>query len=164
MLIASRPAQTLDLRNNPGGFLDTAIEVSSRWVEDGIVVKEIFGNGQEETHSARGKAILGEYKTVVLVNGGSASASEIVAGALQDHKKATILGEKTYGKGSVQVLKAFEDGSSAKITTAKWLTPNGNSINDNGIVPDKEIKYTVEDFEKLKDPQKDEAINIILNK
>ncbi|MBD3247790.1 PDZ domain-containing protein [Candidatus Falkowbacteria bacterium] len=153
----------LDLRSNPGGFLDTSVEIASEWIEEGVVVKEIFSSGKTDEYKARGNATLKAYPTVVLVNGGSASASEIVAGALQDHDLAEIVGEKTFGKGSVQVWKGFPDGSSVKITTAKWLTPSGTSINDEGITPDQEVEYRLEDFEAGIDPQFDKALEILKN-
>lgn len=154
----------LDLRNNPGGYLDTAIEIASEWVESGIVVTEKYSEEKKIEHLARGRARLKSYQTVVLVNQGSASASEIVSGALQDYDQATIVGKKTFGKGSVQTLTNLEDGSSMKITVAKWLTPSGRSINDEGIAPDEEIDLTPEDYNANEDPQMDRAIEILLNK
>jgi carboxyl-terminal processing protease len=153
----------LDLRNNPGGFLDSAIEIASEWVETGPVVLEKFDDDDITKYQARGLARLKDYKTVVLLNQGSASASEIVAGALQDYNKATIVGEQSYGKGSVQTLKPFSDGSSLKVTVAKWLTPQGESISEKGITPDIEVEYTIEDFENDRDPHLDKAIEIIKN-
>jgi len=152
------------LRNNPGGYLDTAIELASEWVDDGIIVTEKFSEEKKNEYFSRGRARLKDYPTVVLVNRGSASASEILSGALRDYKKATIVGEQTFGKGSVQTLREFGDGSSIKITVAKWLTPNGDSINDAGIKPDIEIKMTDKDYEENKDPQMDKAIEILKNK
>ncbi len=151
----------LDLRNNPGGYLDTAIEVASEWIEDGVVVSEEFGNEHHNDYLARGRARLKNFSTVVLVNEGSASASEIVSGALQDYKKAIIVGKKTFGKGSVQTLDDFKDGSSLKITIAKWLTPNGNCINEKGITPDIAVDLTLEDYNEDKDPQMDKAVEIL---
>jgi len=153
----------LDLRNNPGGYLDTAIEIASEWVEDGVIVSEKFGNGKEKKHNARDDARLKNYPTVILANYGSASASEIVTGALKDYKLATIVGEKTFGKGSVQVLEYLDDSSMTKITIAKWFTPNGDSIDKEGIEPDEKIEYTAEDFKADIDPQMDKAIEIIKN-
>jgi len=101
-------------------------------------------------------------KTVVLINGGSASASEIIAGALQDHKLATLVGETTFGKGSVQTYKTFDDGSSLKLTIAKWLTPNLTNIDEVGITPDIEIELTEEDINNDNDPQLDKAKKLIL--
>ncbi len=152
----------LDLRNNPGGYLDIAIELASEWVEDDIVVIEQFSEEKKNEYLARGRPRLKDYKTVVLVNQGSASASEIVAGALRDHEKATIVGKKTFGKGSVQSLEEFSDGSSVKITVAKWLTPNGDSINDEGIMPDVEVDLTLEEFQEDKDPQMDKAVELLV--
>ncbi len=151
----------LDLRNNPGGYLNTAIEMASEWIESGPVVIEQFDNDEKSEYLARGQARLDGIKTVVLVNQGSASASEIVAGALQDYNKATIVGEQTFGKGSVQTVKDFADGSAVKITTAKWLTPDGCSINEEGIAPDIDVEYSWESFEAAEDPQMDKAIEII---
>ncbi len=153
----------LDLRNNPGGLLDTAIEVASEWIEDGVVVTEKFNEKNKIEHLARGRARLKGYPTVVLVNQGSASASEIVAGALQDYGLATIVGKKTFGKGSVQTLLNLSDGSSIKITVAKWLTPKGRSINDEGIEPDVEVDLTLDDYNADKDPQMDKAVEILLS-
>lgn len=151
----------IDLRNNPGGYLDTAIEMSSEWVEDGIIVVEKYNEERKNEHLARGRARLKDYKTVILVNEGSASASEIVSGALQDYGLAKIVGKTTFGKGSVQILNNFEDGSSVKITVAKWLTPKGRSINDDGITPDFEVDYTSDDYNSNQDPQMDRAIEIL---
>ncbi len=153
----------LDLRNNPGGYLDTAIEISSEWVESGIIVTEQFSEDKKTEHLSRGRARLKDYETVILVNQGSASASEIVSGALRDNGEAVIVGEKTFGKGSVQSLREFSDGSSVKITVAKWLTPNGDCINDKGIEPDYEVDLTVDDYKENKDPQMDKALEILNN-
>jgi carboxyl-terminal processing protease len=127
----------LDLRNNPGGFLDTAVRLASEWVTNGPIVIEKFSDGRKETYKRNGPSRLSGLKTIVLVNQGSASASEIVAGALQDYGQATVIGEKTFGKGSVQDYEQFPDGSGLKITIAEWLTPKGRAINKNGIAPDK---------------------------
>ncbi|MDP3043357.1 MAG: S41 family peptidase [bacterium] len=163
-IIAKNPkAVILDLRNNPGGYLDTAIEVASEWVEDGVVVMEKFSEEKKDEYLARGRARLKDYNTVVLINQGSASASEIVAGALQDYNKAVVVGKQTFGKGSVQVLEKLQDGSSVKITVAKWLTPNGNCINETGIKPDVEIDLTEEDYDAGKDPQMEKAVEILKN-
>jgi carboxyl-terminal processing protease len=133
----------LDLRNNPGGYLEGAIDMASNWISSGPVVSERFADGSENKHEARGTHPLAGVKTTVLVNGGSASASEIVAGALKDTKTATLIGEKTFGKGSVQDYEPFSDGSALKVTVAEWFTPGGHNINETGIQPDVEVK---EDF------------------
>ena len=154
----------LDLRNNPGGYLDTAVEVASEWIEDGNIVTEKFTEEKKNEYLARGRARLKDFSTVVLVNQGSASASEIVAGALKDFGKATIIGKETFGKGSVQTMEELSDGSSVKITVAKWLTPKGNCINDHGIMPDIIVELTEEDYTNLKDPQLDKAIEMLRGK
>jgi len=152
----------LDLRNNPGGYLDTAIAMASAWVKEGPVVVEQFGEGKRQEYFANGNNSLGDFKTIVLINGGSASASEIVAGALRDYKKATLVGEQSYGKGSVQSLRDLSDGSALKVTVAKWLTPNGDFINDKGIAPDIEVKLNKEDLDNNRDPQLEKALELIL--
>lgn len=151
----------LDLRNNPGGYLTTAIEIAGDWVNGRDVVMEQTRTGERTASHANHVARLANIPTVVLVNGGSASGSEIVAGALQDYKMATLVGEKTFGKGSVQDLKNFPDGSSVKLTIAEWLTPLGRNINKEGIAPDVEVKLTKEDIEANRDPQLDKAIEIL---
>ncbi len=154
----------IDLRNNPGGYLDTAVQVAGEWVDGKTVVIEKYNNEKQETYTARIRAKLADMPTVVLVNEGSASASEIVAGALQDYGKATLVGKKTFGKGSVQDLQHLKDGSSIKLTIAKWLTPKGRSINDEGITPDIEVSISDADYEKKTDPQMDKAIDILKKK
>lgn len=152
----------LDLRNNPGGLLDLAVDISSYFLDPGdIVVTEAFGDGRREELKAKNNGLLKNAKVVVLINKGSASASEIVAGALHDNKGITLVGEKTFGKGSVQQVEELRYGTSLKITIAKWLTPSGRSINDEGIEPDVKVKRTEEDIENDKDPQLDKAIEII---
>jgi carboxyl-terminal processing protease len=162
-VVAKKPKGIiLDLRNNPGGYLDTAVAMSSEWVKAGPVVLEQFGDGQRNEYTALGNPRLGDFKTVVLVNGGSASASEIVTGALRDYKKATIVGEKTYGKGSVQTIQDLSDGSSIKITVATWMTPDGDYINEKGLLPQIEVKMTADDVLKNRDPQLQKAVDVIL--
>ncbi|MDP2586479.1 MAG: S41 family peptidase [Candidatus Komeilibacteria bacterium] len=150
----------LDLRNDPGGYLDMAVAIAGYWVERGqVVVKEEFSDAElNQDYNSSGLAQLKDYPTVVLVNGGSASASEIVAGALQDYGLATIIGTTTFGKGSVQELEKLSDGSSIKITIARWLTPQGRTIEKNGITPDLIVEIKEEDYEANKDPQLDQAI------
>ncbi len=151
----------LDLRNNPGGYLDTAVEVASAWVEDGPVVIEKFSEEKKKEYEARGKAELKDYPTVVLVNRGSASASEIVAGALQDYEEAVVVGEQTFGKGSVQSLVPLKEGSSLKVTVAEWLTPDGETISEQGVTPEKKVELSLEDYNNNKTPQMDTAIEIL---
>ena len=151
----------LDLRNNPGGFLGTAIEVAGEWVDGKTVVKEQLRDGSKVEHQANRQARFAGIPTVVLVNAGSASGAEIVAGALQDYGVATIVGQTTFGKGSVQDLKEFPDGSSVKLTIAEWLTPNDRNINQEGIKPDVEVERTREDYDNNRDPQLDKALEIL---
>lgn len=153
----------LDLRNNPGGFLDTAVEVASHWVEPGeVVVRESFSDKRNDNdYRARKTISLAKFKTIILVNEGSASASEIVAGALQDYNLAQIVGMTTFGKGSVQQLIPLKDDSSVKLTVARWLTPKGRTIEEQGIFPDYEVDYTLEDYDNNKDPQLDKAKELI---
>ncbi|MBI4276465.1 hypothetical protein HY629_01350, partial [Candidatus Uhrbacteria bacterium] len=140
LLLTSPKGLILDLRNNPGGYLETSVEVANFWVEKGaLVVKEQLSDNSGKEHTAARDPLVQDLKTIVLVNEGSASASEIVAGALQDYVKARVVGRKTFGKGSVQELINLRGGAAVKITIAKWFTPNGRSINDEGVKPDVEI-------------------------
>lgn len=151
----------LDLRNNPGGYLDTAVNVAGYWLGKEIITISKDAKDKEIEYRSYGRADLVHIPTVVLVNQGSASASEILAGALQDYKQATILGENTFGKGSIQELETFFDGSSLKITVAYWYTPLGRSINEQGIMPDIEVELTSEDYELNRDPQLDQALEML---
>ena len=151
----------LDLRNNPGGFLDTAVDVAGEWIQHDVVVQEKFSDGSVRNYNSDGLARFIDVPTVVLVNGGSASASEIVAGALQQQGKATVIGEQTFGKGSVQDYIEFDDGSALKLTIALWLTPDGQSIDQAGITPDQVVELTVDDFNNDLDPQYDRAIEML---
>ncbi len=133
----------LDLRNNPGGLLDAAVNVSSLWLPQGkSILQEKTGNTVIQRYTALGGNVLNGIPTAVLINDGSASASEITAGALSDHDAAYLIGEKTYGKGVVQQLVNFRDGSQLKVTVASWYRPNGQNINKKGIKPDKEVKIS----------------------
>jgi len=153
----------LDLRNDPGGYLDRSIAVASAWVGDNIVVKERRQGKIVDQYRGTETARLKNIPTVVLVNGGSASASEIVAGALQDYKAAKILGTKTFGKGSVQDYTEYADKSAVKITIAEWLTPNGRSINKLGIEPDVKIEPNQNDNAD-RDSQLDKALELLTGK
>lgn len=161
ILIKNPKGIILDLRNNPGGYLETSIEIASEWIKEGVVVAEQLNDNRRNESFADGNARLANFPTVVLVNGGSASASEIVAGALRDYKKATIVGENTFGKGSVQTLKDLSDGSALKVTIAKWLTPAGDAIDEKGIKPDVEVKASQENLDKNIDVQMDKALQIL---
>ncbi|MDP2820588.1 MAG: S41 family peptidase [bacterium] len=152
----------LDLRDNPGGYLEVARDIASWFIEKNeVVVIEDFGNGEQKIHKANGRSFLKNFPMVVIVNKGSASASEILAGALRDDRGIKLIGEKTFGKGSVQELQGLLGGSSVKITIAKWLTPKGNLIDGVGLEPDVEVKFTEEEMEQKKDPQLEKAMEII---
>ncbi|MFA5991711.1 MAG: S41 family peptidase [Candidatus Doudnabacteria bacterium] len=149
----------LDLRNDPGGYLQTAVDVASNWLKSGdLVVSEAHSDGTNIKFNAQGSSRLAGIKTVVLINGGSASASEILAGALHDHSIAQLIGEKSFGKGSVQELVDLPGGSAVKVTVAKWITPGGKNLNHDGLEPDSAVKLTEEDFNAGKDPQMDKAV------
>lgn len=135
ILLNSPKGLVLDLRSNPGGYLETAVSVASEWIDQGVVMKEKT-NSESKDYKTRGKHRLVNLPTVVLVDEGTASGSEIVAGALQDYDKATLVGHKTYGKGSVQEFEILLDGSALKLTTAKWFTPKDRGIDETGIEPD----------------------------
>lgn len=150
----------LDLRNNPGGVLDDAIDIASLFIDDGVIVSEQYSNQSIRSYQSSLNAMLADTPpVVVLVNGGSASAAEIIAGALQDYRRAYVIGETTFGKGSVQDYREFPDGSSLKVTSAHWLTPNGRTIEAIGIAPDLEI-MSVDDEAKV-DEQLEAAIEYL---
>ncbi len=152
----------LDLRNNPGGLLDAAVSLSGIWLPQGKTVLQEKRDGKViKTYESDGPAILKDFKTVVLINEGSASASEITAGALRDNNAATLLGEKSFGKGSVQTLERLSNGGILKVTIARWFTPNGKNIDKTGIEPDKKVERSIEDVQKGRDPQLDAAIGKI---
>ncbi|MCB9822321.1 hypothetical protein H6801_03085 [Candidatus Nomurabacteria bacterium] len=148
----------VDLRNNGGGLLDSAVKVAGIWMDNQVVVVEKEGGRTKSTLKTGNNPILNNVETVILINEGSASASEILAGALHDHGVAKLVGEKTYGKGSVQEIVDLEDGAQLKVTVAHWFTPKGVNVNKEGIKPDEEVKLTEEDFNNNRDPQKDWAL------
>lgn len=148
----------LDLRDNPGGYLDASIDVASLFMERGVVVKEQYKDGRIEELKTTFEGILSKYKIIILVNEGSASASEIVAGALKDNRRAIIIGKKTFGKGSVQELENLANEAALRITVAKWLTPSGKTIDKEGISPDIEVDLSQDDQTAGRDPQLDRAL------
>ena len=150
----------LDLRGNGGGYVSSAKEVTSLWISGDVIMEQKSSSGfyNQKYYADRDKALLANIKTVVLVNGSTASASEIVAGALKDYNKATLIGEKTYGKGSVQTLETLSGGEVLRVTIAKWYTPKGVNINKEGITPDKEVERTFDQINKEVDPQLDAAL------
>jgi carboxyl-terminal processing protease len=154
----------LDLRGNPGGYLESAVNIGSWFIDEGkTILSEDFGDSRKPIiYRSHGPRLFNEsLSLVVLVDGGSASASEILAGALRDNGIATLVGEKTFGKGSVQELVKITDDTSLKVTVANWLTPKGISISKQGIEPDVKIEITEKDFEAKKDPQMDKAVEIL---
>lgn len=148
----------LDLRGNGGGLLSAGKDVASLWLDNKVIVSERKRGAETDKLSSGSNPVLGGIKTVVLVDGASASASEIVAGALRDHGAAELVGEKTYGKGSVQVIETLQSGGQLKVTIAKWYTPNGKNIDKEGITPDETVTMTPEDVKAARDPQKDAAL------
>jgi len=153
----------LDLRNNPGGLLDAAIDVSNLFLEpDQVILIELRKNGERHIYKAKGRPLAPDIPLVVLVNGGSASASEIVAGAIQDNHRGILLGEQTFGKGSVQIPHRLSDGAELHITVAQWLTPSGHALKDgNGLLPDIPVPMTSRDFQIGRDPQLNRAIEYL---
>ncbi len=152
----------LDLRGNPGGTVSTAVETANMWLQSGkLILQEKRDSKVEQTYMATNNGVLRGVPTVVLINKGSASASEIVAGALKDNNAATLLGEKSYGKGSVQQIIKLPGGGEIKVTIARWYRPNGQNIDKKGIKPDTEIKISDGDIAAGRDPQKDKAIEIL---
>jgi carboxyl-terminal processing protease len=152
----------LDLRGNPGGYLEVAIDVVSQFIPDGLVMLERFGDGRERQYTARPNGLATDWPLVVLINEGSASASEIVAGAIQDRGRGTLVGETSYGKGTVQVSTLLrDDGGVLKLTVARWLTPDGRTIQDQGLDPDVEIILTDDDRAAGLDPQLDAALRLL---
>jgi carboxyl-terminal processing protease len=157
----------LDMRGNPGGYLDAAVDISSWFLESGktVVVEDYANNKDPKIYRSKGYDVFTDkLKFIILIDGGSASASEIVAGALQDHKRATLVGSQSFGKGSVQEVIDITKDTLLKITVAKWLTPNGNSISEKGLTPDYEIDITEKDLKDKKDPQMDKAVELLLKK
>ncbi len=154
----------LDLRGNPGGYLDSAVSIGSLFIDEGkTIVSEDFGTSRKPVvYRSRGPKLFNDkLNLIVLMDGGSASASEILAGALREHKVATLVGTRTFGKGSVQELVSVTDDTSLKVTVAKWLTPNGLSISEQGLAPDVEVKFTEKDVEANRDPQLEKAVEIL---
>lgn len=154
----------IDLRGNPGGYLEAAVDMASWFLPEGeVVLREDFGNGKEEIYRSRGYNLFKKdiYKTVILINEGSASASEILAGALSEHGVAKLVGSKSFGKGSVQELVDITRDTSLKVTIARWLTPNGLSISDGGLTPDYIVDFSDEDIKNKKDVQMEKAVEIL---
>lgn len=152
-----------DLRGNPGGLLTSAIEIASAFIKDGVILIEDFGDGEEQVFNANGSYIGVSVPLVVLVDENSASASELVAGALQDRGRATILGETTFGKGTVQTWQSLVNGGGIRLTIARWLTPNGNWIHEEGVTPDIVVEWSPDtlDYASEDDIQLEAAIEFL---
>ena len=164
-LLEQEPSSlVLDLRDNPGGLLSSSIDVGSEFIAEGVITLEKGSNGLEETLVSRGNGLATEIPLVVLINGGTASASEIVAGAIRDHERGLLVGETTLGKGAVQDPIDLSDGSHLRLTTAHWFTPDGQLIQGEGLTPDIEVALSEEDIANDRDPQLDEAINQLLGR
>ncbi|MEW5872368.1 MAG: S41 family peptidase [Chloroflexota bacterium] len=154
----------LDLRNNGGGYLDTAIEVASQFIGDGVIMYEEFGDGRTTTYEAESGGLATKIPIVVLVNEGSASASEIVAGAIRDRGRGQLVGVKSFGKGSVQTYMVLDNNEGAvRVTVAHWLTPNKTQINGVGLEPDYVVEFTEEDINAQRDVQLDKAVEVLLS-
>jgi carboxyl-terminal processing protease len=152
----------LDLRNNPGGYLEVAVNLAGWFLERGtLVVSEVSRSDSKENFKANGNAALVKFPVVVLINQGSASASEILAGALRDQRKIKLVGEQSFGKGTVQQVLPLKDNSSLKITIAHWVLPSGQILEGNGLKPDIEVKMTEEDIINKRDPQLEKAMEIL---
>lgn len=147
----------LDLRGNPGGEVTAAQALAGLWLDNEVILTHRRGSEITQTDKSTGKPLLGDTKTIVLINGGSASASEIVAGALKEYNKAQLVGEKTYGKGSVQSVLRLSGGSMLKVTESRWYTAKGKNIDKTGIEPDVEVKLTADDVNNSRDPQLEKA-------
>lgn len=164
-LLAENPTGLiLDLRGNGGGYLRSAVDVSSEFIDEGVILTERFGDGREEPYYANGDGLALQIPLVVLINGGSASASEIVAGAIQDYGRGWLVGERSFGKGSVQNWHPLRDDAGAvRVTIARWYTPDGRSIQDDGLLPDVQVEFSQEGFPTDRDSQLQKAVDLLLD-
>jgi carboxyl-terminal processing protease len=162
-LLKNNPrGMVLDLRGNGGGYLDTSIEVVSEFIDSGVVVYEEYGDGSRDSYDVKSGGLATEIPLVVLVDEGTASASEITAGAIQDYERGILVGTTTYGKGSVQNwLALVNDQGAIRVTIARWLTPKGRQINEVGIEPDYVVEFTEEDIKNENDAQLKKAIELL---
>lgn len=164
-LLAQNPdGMILDLRNNPGGERDSAVAITSQFIDQGVIMYQEYGDGSRDTFDAVEGGLATDIPLVVLINEGSASGSEIVAGAIQDYQRGPLVGTTSFGKGSVQNwIPLVDEEGMVRITFARWLTPNGRTIHEVGVVPDIEVELTEEDFQNGVDPQLEKAIEILTN-
>ncbi len=153
----------LDLRDNGGGLLTEAIQVAGQFLDKGVVLYERRRNAEEKPYPVQESGVVRDVPLAVLINGGTASAAEIVAGALQDYERGPLIGERTFGKGSVQLIYDLSDGSSLHVTAAQWLTPNRHQINGQGLAPDVEVQLTDEDRAQGRDPQLERAVAYLMS-
>jgi carboxyl-terminal processing protease len=162
-LLAQKPdGLILDLRNNSGGYLVTAIDVASEFIDEGLITYEVYGDGSRDDYEASGEGIATKIPMVVLVNEWSASASELVAGAIQDYGRAPLVGVTTFGKGTVQNwIPLSNDEGAIRVTVARYFTPEGRNISGVGLTPDYTVEFTEQDMEEEKDPQLDKAIELL---
>lgn len=153
----------LDLRGNGGGYLASALDVTSEFIGDGVIMIERYSDGREEIFEARQGGLATEIPLLVLIDGGSASASEIVAGAIQDRGRGLLVGETSFGKGSVQEwIPLLSESGAIRVTVARWLTPSGRQIEEVGLTPDVVVALTEEDAQADRDPQLDRAVEVLL--
>lgn len=163
--LAEKPVGLIfDLRGNPGGLLDASVRIGSYFVPSGPILIERMKDGSQKVYQRQGRYLLGDTPLVVLVDGGSASASEIVAGAIQDAGTGILIGEKTFGKGSVQLPNTLSDGSQLRVTIAHWFTPKDRGIHGTGLEPDIKVPLTQEDTAAGRDPQLDRAVEYLLQR
>ncbi len=162
-LLAQKPVGlVLDLRNNPGGALQTAIEVASEFIPEGVVMYEVYGDGRREVYRAKPGGLATNIPFVVLINVGTASASEIVAGAIQDYQRGTLVGTTSFGKGSVQNwVPLVNDQGAVRVTIARWLTPKERTIHESGLEPDVKVEISEEDIAAERDTQLEKAIELL---
>jgi carboxyl-terminal processing protease len=163
-LMVQNPAgMILDLRNNGGGYLNTAIEIASQFIDHGVIMYEQYGNGERQSYQASAGGAATKIPLVVLINKGTASASEIVAAAIQDYGRGILVGVTSYGKGSVQNWTPLSDNQGAvRVTIAKWLTPKGRVIHKIGLTPDVVVEISDEDMQASRDPQLDKAVELLI--
>jgi carboxyl-terminal processing protease len=154
----------LDIRFNPGGGRDTAVKITSQFIDEGVIMYQLYGDGSRDTFNVVQGGLATDIPLVVLVNEGSASGSEILAGAVQDYERGYLVGTTTFGKGSVQSLTPLvNEQGLVRVTIARWLTPNERTIHGQGLEPDYEVEITEEDIENERDPQLDKAIELLTN-